>query len=214
LTKGCSLDKQRFDQVEEAVALIERGAETFASCAVRYGAAWSEIENAVEMSIQLRRLGRAHRETTRIFDKQLLWQKISAGMELPKPLNNAADSGTNLKLEHSKIIKFVDRPKSKKLVILTRVAAMLLIFSLLSSLFMGVAQASEPGDWLYDTKLVLDEAKGAVAFTNDDKAIHWLDFANNRLSEIERRANRQNYNGLAKAISAYKHCDQNSDRVS
>lgn len=197
------MDKQLLDRVEEAIRLIERGEDTFAGCVVRFGEAWQDIEAEVKIAVQLNQLGKIHRIASTSFDKSRVWGKISAEMEKPAVGNGAADSGPSLRLDSAKIMQFT-HPDSKKTVILTRVAAVLLVFMLLSTVFLGVAEASEPGDWLYEAKLSLEQAKETFAFTPEDKAKHWLEFAADRMSEIEKAVAKQNYNGLDKAFAAYK----------
>jgi hypothetical protein len=197
------LDKPA-ELVEQALELIEQGAETFSSCAVRFGLAWQPIENEVAMALELSHAGKQHRLATQNFDKAKVWRKIQPQLEKPFAFNGAADSGSNPDLNVAKIIKFAPAKPTLKRQIWMRVAAVLLIFVLLSTTFVNVAQASEPGDWLYDTKLTFDQAGEITSFNQEDKAIHWLDFSGKRLGEIERRVSKVNYNGLDKAISAYK----------
>ncbi len=218
-----SRNERNNQKIEEALDLIGKGTETLESCARYYGREWADMRLAVETSLLLRETSREEKQLIeQSFDLEALWAKIQPGIGptvtltelLPLP-TAAADSGSDSIWENEPLVKTriisleaVRRERqarrNKWQGLLSRVAIILLGFTLFTTAFTGMAQASEPGDALYDSKLVIDHADEWFSFSEQGKAEARLAYADRRLSEIERAVQQGRYDNLDKTFASYK----------
>jgi len=205
------LEKRSYNLTDEAIRLILQGEETVESCQIRYGNDWLVIGGPVKVALQLNELGVQERSELLILPKERVWQKLAVKLTAPDthPLQDGvADGGKIIPLPTNYLVRPTKANSKKKkgwqTAWLTKVAASLLIFVLVSSIFVGAAQASEPGDLLYDAKLGFDRWDEYLSFSNAAKADARQHFAAKRLDEIERAVRKGSYAGLDKTFSSYQ----------
>ncbi len=212
------MEKPTSQLVEEAVNAVKKGEISLETGASRFGAAWPKIKSEVGLILDLEEAGQNFKTQFSAPNLDKIWSGILPELTLIQILplldkaaasNPAQQSGTLSLLEtegtpapkvaplkngashtpaNVSFFKNWSQPLS--------VAAAICLIALLSmGSLVGVASASEPGDFFYGTKLWLDGASQVVAFSPQDKVNATLSYCDHRSEEMERlvRNNRLEY---------------------
>lgn len=209
------MEKPTSQLVEEAVLAIKQGEISLENGETRFGAAWPEIKGEVALILDLEAAGNSFKSSLPTPDLAKIWSQIVPALTLVDTLPVAPSEATPvrrpqpqavnpMRLETKKPAKpfappdslaetpkepisLPDRNRSwgrwrKPLV---WAAAIVLVAVLSFGSLVGVANAAEPGDFFYGTKLWLDNARAVVAFSPQDKQNFALSYCSHRQEELE-----------------------------
>ncbi|MBN9390723.1 MAG: hypothetical protein J0I20_22020 [Chloroflexi bacterium] len=208
------MEKPTSQLVEEAVLAIKQGEISLETGATRFGEAWPEIKGEVALILDLEKAGKSFKTALPSPDLSKIWAQILpdltmvdivAGSETTPNSNHVAspDSVIAAHLTQDEKpgpvtppVSSEKKPEPIKLPArkstwtkwrkpLAWAAAIVLFVVLSLSSLVGVAQAAEPGDFFYGTKLWLDNARQYVAFSPQDKQNFALSYCAHRSEELE-----------------------------
>jgi hypothetical protein len=204
------LEKPTSQLVEEAVLAVKQGEINLETGGSRFGAAWPEIKGEVALILDLEKAGQSFKTALPTFNLDKTWSRILPDLTLVEILPVMGSEANPDQPAQPNILK-VTRPPSqvspapgpttavKEPISLAArkpawkkwrkplawVAGIALIVALSLGSLVGVANAAEPGDFFYGTKLFLDNARQVVAFSPQDKRNFALSYCENRAKEME-----------------------------
>ncbi len=203
------MEKSTSQLVEEAVLAVRQGEISLETGASRFGTAWPEIKSEVALILDLEDAGKYFKAELPAPNLNKMWSQILPDLTLVEILPLAGNE-TNHDEAAKPSISTRTRPTSEEKSIpvpgtvkepgilpprkparmtwrkpLAWAAAIALIVALSLSSLVGVANAAEPGDFFYSTKLLLDNARQIVAFSPQDKREFALSYCSHRSEELE-----------------------------
>lgn len=205
------MEKPTSQLVEEAVQAVKNGEISLETGASRYGPAWLEIRGEVAMILDLEKTGQAFKANLPAPNLDKIWAGILPELTLVQVLPLSEDTepaaapaaqlgvltfssnGSKPAPKVAPLKTEADPPpppakvtffqKWRKPLTLAAAFALVVVISLTS--LVGVANAAEPGDFFYGTKLWLDSTRQVFAFSPEDKVNATLSYCENRSKEME-----------------------------
>lgn len=198
------MEKPTSQLVEQAVQAIKQGEIDLETGETRFGKAWPEIKGEVALILDLEKAGKSFKASLPPPNLSGMWAQILPDLT---PIEMVPGSETTLNFNHTAPAASVKvagpgqagsgkGPEPGKLPArksawvkwrkpLAWAAAIVLLAVISLSSLAGVAQAAEPGDFFYGTKLWLDNARQYVAFSPEDRQNFALSYCAHRSEELE-----------------------------
>lgn len=181
------MTKQAAEQVARALDLIEQGDLTLEKGSEIFGEAWPTLLPAVKLALQVKLASNPPMVSTRPYhapDLSAGWQDLQSRLEMTPQLPAPPHSQPEVPLA-VRFWQYLGRFFNTKLG--QAVGGSMLGLALSFFLVLGVAE-SKPGDLLYRARLGWEYLGEFVEVNPDQKAAVAMQYADNRLAELESMA--------------------------